>query len=69
MMSIEAQIEELYGDTKDDEWKKEEVARLKEEQGISSVEEPDFSVEEGIDGSPSIKPQLQNEPGGIQADA
>lgn len=69
MMSIEAQIEELYGDTKDEEWKKEEVARLKEEQGISSVEEPDFSVEEGIDGSPNIKPQLQNGPGGIQADA
>lgn len=26
-------------------------------------------LEEGIDGSPNIKPQLQNEPGGIQADA
>ena len=49
--------------------KEEEVARLKEEQGISSIAEPDISVEEGIDGSPNIKPQLQNEPGGIQADA
>lgn len=27
MMSIEAQVEELYGDSKDDTWKKEEIAR------------------------------------------
>ena len=69
IMSIERCVDELYGDTMDSSEKEEEVARLKEEQGISSVEEPDFLVEEGIDGSPNIKPQLQNEPGGIQADA
>lgn len=40
VMSIEACVEELYGDTKDDDWKKEEVARLKYEQGIASIEEP-----------------------------
>ena len=68
-MSLERCVDELYGDTMDSSEKEEEVARLKEEQGITSVEEPDFSVEEGIDGSPNIKPQLQNEPGGIQADA
>ena len=40
IMSIEAQVEELYGDTKDEEWKKEEIARLKAEQGIAQLEEP-----------------------------
>ena len=34
IMSIEASIDELYGDSRDDEWKKEEVERLKAEQGI-----------------------------------
>ena len=29
IMSIEASVDELYGDTKDDEWKQEEIARLK----------------------------------------
>lgn len=40
IMSIEASVEELYGDTRDEEWKAEEVKRLKEEQGIAEVEEP-----------------------------
>lgn len=40
IMSIEASVEELYGDSKDEEWKKEEVARLKAEQGIQEMEEP-----------------------------
>ena len=40
IMSIEASVEELYGDSKDETWKKEEVARLKAEQGIAEVEEP-----------------------------
>lgn len=39
IMSIEACVEELYGDSKDDRWKEEEVARLKAEQGIAVVEE------------------------------
>lgn len=34
IMSIEASVDELYGDSRDDEWKKEEVSRLKAEQGI-----------------------------------
>lgn len=46
VMSIEASIEELYGDSKDEEWKKEEIARLKTEQGISEIEEPAVSDEE-----------------------
>ena len=40
IMSIEAAVEELYGDSKDQTWKDEEVARLKAEQGIVEMEEP-----------------------------
>lgn len=40
IMSIEASVEELYGDSKDEEWKIAEVARLKAEQGIVDIEEP-----------------------------
>ena len=40
ILSIEACVEELYGDDRDDEWKEEEVARLKAEQGIAEVQEP-----------------------------
>ena len=47
MMSIEAQVEELYGDTKDEKWKQEEIARLKAEQGIAEVEEPGINAASG----------------------
>lgn len=40
IMSIEASVEELYGDTKDEEWKIEEVKRIKNENGITEMEEP-----------------------------
>lgn len=40
VMSIEASVDELYGDTKDEKWKEKEVARLKEEQGIAEMSEP-----------------------------
>lgn len=40
ILSIEASVDELYGDTKSDTWKAEEVARIKAEQGISVVKEP-----------------------------
>ena len=45
IMSIEASIDELYGDSRDDEWKKEEVARLKAEQGIVDMEEPAVNMD------------------------
>ena len=51
----EASVDELYGDSKDDKWKKEEVKRLKNEQGIvDDVEIPAINVpvkdiETGID--------------------
>ncbi len=44
IMSIEASVDELYGDSRDEDWKKSEVARLKEEQGISVMEEPAVAV-------------------------
>ena len=58
-MSVEASVEELYGDTKDEEWKKNEVARLKAEQGISDEQEPALNMEgeisyEGNSGQKSV---------------
>ncbi|MBQ7595310.1 MAG: capsid protein, partial [Clostridia bacterium] len=40
IMSIEARVEELYGNDKDGEWKQAEVKRLKAEQGIADIKEP-----------------------------
>ena len=40
LMSIEAMIDELYGDTKDEEWKHKEIERIKSELGIAEVDEP-----------------------------
>lgn len=39
-MSIEAKVEELWGDSKSEEWKKEEVKRIKAERGIVELPEP-----------------------------
>lgn len=39
IMSIEAGIDELYGDSKNDDWKAEEAKRIKEEMGIAVAEE------------------------------
>lgn len=67
VMSTEAAIDELYGDSKDEEWKKIEVARIKAEQGIAEVEEPGLNLEgvnidEGI-GEQEIVPNVES---GIQ---
>lgn len=40
IMSVEAQVEELWGDTKEEEWKAEEVKRIKYERGIEVMDEP-----------------------------
>jgi len=40
IMSTEAAVDELYGDSKDDEWKEKEVRRIKEEQGIVTMGDP-----------------------------
>ena len=42
-MSIEAAVDELYGDSKTDEWKADEVSRIKAEQGITELSEPVFT--------------------------
>ena len=43
IMSIDAQVEELWGDTKDEQWKETEVKRIKEERGIIEMKEPSVS--------------------------
>ena len=74
LMSVEAQVEELYGDSRDDEWKKEEVTRLKAEQGIVDLEEPgvnmtagSFAVNVGGNGNAGQGDEagIQNEPEGV----
>ena len=67
-------MEELYGDSRDEEWKQEEIARLKAEQGIAEVEEPGVNMAAGIFGvnlggdagaGQGNEPGVQNEPGGV----
>lgn len=71
IMSIEAAVEELYGDSKDEDWKAEEVKRLKEEQGIAEIEEPAVSKSAGSfslevdDESKGGKQSVPNEPEGV----
>lgn len=45
IMSVDAAVDELYGDDKDEEWKKEEIQRIKNELGIAEVEEPGVNLE------------------------
>ena len=39
-MSIEAQVEELWGSSKDKAWIQQEVLRIKHEKGIEVTDEP-----------------------------
>lgn len=41
VMSVEAQVDELWGTSKDDKWKKQETARIRFERGIEEFPEPD----------------------------
>lgn len=76
IMSIEAQVEEMWGDSKDEAWKAEEVKRLKAEQGIAEVEEPGINMAAGgfkinteggkPDGSDNREKSLGNESGKVQ---
>lgn len=66
IMSITAAVDELYGDSRDEVWKKEEVARIKEELGIASVEDPALNLEGvRIDESGDWQESLENEQAGI----
>lgn len=44
VMSVEAQVDELWGASKDDEWKAQEVARIRFERGIEVMPEPDVGT-------------------------
>lgn len=46
ILSLEACVEELYGDDREESWKQEEVLRLKTEQGIIEKEEPAVNADE-----------------------
>ena len=48
IMSVEACIEEMYGDSKEQSWKDEEAARLKAEQGIAAVDNDSIITESGV---------------------
>lgn len=41
-MSIEAKVEEMWGDSKDADWKEEEVHRIKEQSGIVEEKTPEI---------------------------
>lgn len=49
IMSIETTVDELYGDSKEDDWKAKEVIRLKSEQGITEMEEPMIANVEDVE--------------------
>lgn len=67
IMSIEACVDELYGDSKDKEWKAEEVKRLKAEHGIVEMEEPALNMEGvELDESQGNEQDVQNEQGGVR---
>lgn len=40
IMSIESQVDELWGDSKDEQWKSAEVERIKRQRGIEAANEP-----------------------------
>lgn len=45
IMSVETQVEELWGSSQNDKWKAEEVQRLKSEKGLAEAAEPSVSDE------------------------
>ncbi len=68
IMSVDAAVDELYGDDKDEEWKKEEVQRIKSELGIAEMEEPGVNLEgvnviEGDNWSKNIPDDPEGVPG------
>lgn len=40
IMSVEAAVDELYGDSRDETWKQGEVLRIRQEQGLADLDEP-----------------------------
>lgn len=50
LMSTEAAVDELYGDTQSDEWKAGEVRRIKQESGVELMPEPAVNLDGGMGG-------------------
>jgi hypothetical protein len=48
VMSVEAQVDELWGSSKDDAWKAAEVQRIRLEQGIADAAEPELDAPSGL---------------------
>lgn len=66
IMSVDAAVDGLYGDDKDEEWKKEEIKRIKEELGIAEMEEPEVNLEGvNIIESQGKQPNVSDESEGI----
>ena len=74
IMSLEASVEQLYGDTWTEEEKEEEVTRLKAEQGIVEMEEPGVNMAAGSfrgnmggngNEGKNHEPNVPDEPGGV----
>lgn len=64
IMSLESCVEELYGDSKDSDWKEQEVARLKSEQGVQAEGEPSIADDLGVSQESAetfIEEQMKNE--------
>lgn len=73
VMSVDAAVDELYGDDKEDEWKKKEIARIKSEHGIVIEDEPSVDadgisiIEEGMQNEGSSRNEsILNGPKGVQ---
>ncbi|MDO5549463.1 MAG: capsid protein [Eubacteriales bacterium] len=66
-MSIEAKVDELWGDTKDEDWKRAEVQRIRAEQGMVELDELSLAdeVEEKWDESQGSEQHVPDEPEGI----
>lgn len=66
LMSVETRVDSLWGDRKDEEWKQEEVERLKTMMGIAEVQEPGLNLE-GVDifEGQSRKQNIPDEPEGV----
>ena len=60
IMSVEASVDEMYGDSKDEEWKAEEIKRLRIENGVMETQEPvisEFDDLGGVTPTPDDYPQ------------
>lgn len=60
VVSVETMVDELYGDSKSEEWKQEEVMRLKNEQGIAEMEEPSIN-QDGFNLSKNVANEMSEE--------